>query len=191
MELGRQMNIEVDKAWKSYDDCRLFKKNYENKYMCYRDDNRDLVYATMQYFINTYPQMFQPIIRYLATQILSSMQESTLHRVSLGLPPPNPIITYTVDAILTLRAVFARYFSFPKPKWKYRLTGFYPIAEDIEKSASCPFRKYYTARPLDFGNTTYTTQQPDGKTYSIEMLGPKGIKHGLLCEKPRYSFKEE
>ena len=201
MELGRQMNIEVDKAWKCYEDSRLFKISYEKKYMTYKDENRDVVFATVDYFIQTYPRLFRPIIRYLALQILSTMQESSLHRVSLGLPSLNPLISIPVDFILTCRATFLRYFSFPKPNWSHRLSGFRPITDSNSQNTAgagqgvdgitCPYRQYFTARPLDFGNSTYTIEKPNGKTYSIETLGPRGIKQGILCEKPRYSFKDE
>jgi len=199
MEIGRQMYLDVDQEWTCYEDCQAFKKHYERVYLVYAPENYDVMLSTVNYFVQTLPSCIQPGIRSIVLSIIAGMQSTPKHCKALGLSLPSYHFTFLLDFILTSRAILHRYFFFPIARWSNRLTAFQQVVQTTTttnlNNGCCPFALYHPARPLDFGNNTYTIassralgeSNEEVKAYAIETLGPRSCPKGLLCAQPRYA----
>ncbi len=205
LDIGRLLNLQVDKQFRNWDEIMAFKTAYETKHMRPTKSNAVVASSTIDYFIDGFfqYQWMRALSRPLVFQVMSCLQENSAHAEALGLPPANPVLYAVIDAFLTMRALVWR-FLFPPPLafTQDRLTA--KEATSFSVGKGCPMTKnlYYPARALDFNNTTYKPlacpvvkrqqlgatpldQAPDGG-YALEDMGPPSVRKGWLCEKPVY-----
>lgn len=186
--VGRGMNLDVS-LWKSFDECQIWKKKYEEERMRFSESNKIVCCSTIDYFIQRFPSFLKPFLFWFALHAVAALQESDAHVRALGLPPPNFVVVGLVDAVLTARAFFCWYLLPPLPLvWTRRLTSLQPVHTSKPESG-CPFKMYAPTRDLDYGNRTYRPFKGDGSGgvgYYVEHMGPGSVEKGKLCSTPQY-----
>ncbi len=199
MEIGKLMNLDVDREWNNFDECLQWRRAYEKKYRKYFEANKVIAHSTIEYFIDFIIQYIRSkfivnILRSLLFMILANFQEDDSARIALGLHPSVPKITsIVITSILYLRCFFIRNFMLPLPlSWTARLTNIAGLPLDEATQSQCPMKqyKYYLNNWLDYGNTTYTPylgKNKNSTAYIIENLGPKYINKGEICMEPVYA----
>lgn len=177
INIGKYMNLSVDKQFPNWESIRTWKLAYEKANMRFCQSNVEVSGSTVDYFMDgvvRYPMliwMFRPVVM----QLMSCLQDDPSHAAALGLPKANPFLSGFLDLVLTTRALVVRWLLPPKPfSWQDRLTGtlgtpfqmdltatssrhYSPNISGSESGSRCPMTKilYWPARALDFSNSTY------------------------------------
>jgi hypothetical protein len=160
--IGEQMNIKNIPS--SYEEIKAYSQAYENKYMRYSENSREIADSTMKLLLSKAPfkrlhqRFLHPIVHALCPPLL---------RQAMGFPSVSPTVFKVVESLLHIHSFFVRHLVLPKNVASTRtsVSDDDYVATQIQDKARNAIDKML-----------YTSFDPYGSTYRngyrIEELGP-------------------
>jgi hypothetical protein len=174
-EIGARMGIQnipptLEEFWE-------WKEDYADKAMVYSEENSKTGEATLKVLLRPFPAFLRPVVRQASMTLID-----TRTREAFGWPPASPSILYTiVPATLRLRALFIKYFMYPRTV----LPGIFRTHEDPTDGTITRegflFEAWYIPAGCSgigmFGvDTPGSKKLQDGKGWKAHSLGPENLK---------------
>jgi len=107
--IGEQMHIKHIPS--SYEETKVYSQTYEEKYMRYSDNSREIADATMKLLLSKAP--FKPLHQRFLHPIVHALCPPLL-RQAMGFPAVSPTVVKAVESLLHIHSFFVRHLVLPK-----------------------------------------------------------------------------